>query len=116
LGIQVVVDDFGTGYSSLSYLSRFPVDGLKIDKSLMAALGRLERDTAIVTAVIGLAHALDLEAIGEGVEDERQLAALTELGCDLAQGFLLGRPEAGVLVTPPGGALTGPAPGPLAPR
>ncbi|MEL7209364.1 MAG: EAL domain-containing protein, partial [Actinomycetota bacterium] len=100
LGVQVVVDDFGTGFSSLSYLSRFPVDVLKIDKSLMAGLGRDERDTAIVTAVVGLAHTLGLEAIGEGVEDEHQFAALRALGCDQAQGFLFGRPKAGSEVTP----------------
>jgi diguanylate cyclase (GGDEF)-like protein/PAS domain S-box-containing protein len=100
LGVQVVVDDFGTGYSSLSYLSRFPVDVLKIDKSLMSGLGRHERDTAIVTAVVGLAHTLGLTAIGEGVEDQHQYDALRRLGCDQAQGFLLGRPRAGTEIHP----------------
>jgi diguanylate cyclase (GGDEF)-like protein/PAS domain S-box-containing protein len=99
LGVLVVVDDFGTGYSSLSYLSRFPVDVLKIDKSLMSGLGRDERDTAIVTAVVGLAHTLGLDAVGEGVEDARQLEALTALGCDHAQGYLLGRPRPGTEIT-----------------
>jgi diguanylate cyclase (GGDEF)-like protein len=109
LGVQVVVDDFGTGYSSLSYLSRFPVDVLKIDKSLMSGLGRDERDTAIVTAVVGLAHTLGLTAIGEGVEDQHQYDALRELGCDQAQGFHLGRPRAGTEIHPTGGRRPVPA-------
>ena len=100
LGVQVVVDDFGTGYSSLSYLSRFPVDVLKIDKSLVSGLGRDDRDTAIVTAVVGLAHNLGLTAIGEGVEDQQQYDALRELGCDQAQGFHLGRPRLGTTIQP----------------
>ncbi len=88
LGITLVVDDFGTGYSSLVYLRRFPVDALKVDCSFVAGLGRTAEDTAIVVAVVGLARALGLASVGEGVETADQAARLLELGCDLAQGYL----------------------------
>ena len=94
LGIGLAIDDFGTGYSSLSYLTRFPVDSLKVDGSFVAALGRSGNDLAVVTAITNMAHALGLCVVAEGVETEAQLATLRELGCDLAQGYHLGRPSA----------------------
>lgn len=94
LGAGVVLDDFGTGHSSLQHLRRFPVAGLKIDGSFVAGLGADEGDTAIVAAVVSLAAALKIDAVAEGVETERQAAALRELGCPLAQGFLFGTPDA----------------------
>jgi EAL domain-containing protein (putative c-di-GMP-specific phosphodiesterase class I) len=94
-GIRVSLDDFGTGYSSLSYLSRFPVDLLKVDRSFVRGLGVDPTDTAIVRAVVTLAHNLGLRAVGEGVERTEHLDALRALDCDLAQGFLLGRPQPG---------------------
>ena len=92
LGVQLAIDDFGTGYSSLSYLKRFPVDSVKIDRAFIEGLGVNADDDAIVAGVIGLAHALRLAVVAEGVENDRQLAVLRELGCDVGQGYLFGRP------------------------
>jgi len=88
LGVGLVLDDFGTGYSSLAYLNRFPFDGLKIDRSFVEALGVEQERTAIVQAIIGMARALSLDVIAEGVENEAQLLELSRLGCDYAQGHL----------------------------
>jgi EAL domain-containing protein (putative c-di-GMP-specific phosphodiesterase class I) len=91
LGVRLVLDDFGTGYSSLAYLSRFPFDALKVDRSFIEGLGVERERTAIVNAVIGMARALSLDAIAEGVESEAQIAELRRLGCDYAQGHLFAR-------------------------
>ena len=88
LGVRLVLDDFGTGYSSLAYLNRFPFHALKIDCSFVDALGIEQEATAIVEAIIGMARALSLEVIAEGVENEVQLAELRRLECDYAQGHL----------------------------
>jgi diguanylate cyclase (GGDEF)-like protein/PAS domain S-box-containing protein len=106
LGVKLVVDDFGTGYSSFSYLRRFPVDVLKVDRSFVDGLGEGTDDTAIVTAIVSLAHTLGLQAVAEGVETPEQLAELRRVGCDLAQGYLFSRPGTGddmatLLATPP---------------
>ena len=92
LGIMVAIDDFGTGYSSLSYLKRFPVDTLKIDRAFIGGLGTDPEDEALVSGMIGLAHALGLAVVAEGVETERQVASLKKLGCGLAQGYHFYRP------------------------
>jgi diguanylate cyclase (GGDEF)-like protein/PAS domain S-box-containing protein len=86
IGVRLVLDDFGTGYSSLAYLNRFPFHALKIDRSFVDALGIEQERTAIVEAIIGMARALSLDVIAEGVESEIQLAELRRLGCDYAQG------------------------------
>ncbi len=86
IGVRLVLDDFGTGYSSLAYLNRFPFHALKIDRSFIDALGIEQERTGIVEAIIGMARALSLEVIAEGVESEVQLAELRRLGCDYAQG------------------------------
>jgi diguanylate cyclase (GGDEF)-like protein/PAS domain S-box-containing protein len=86
IGVRLVLDDFGTGYSSLAYLNRFPFHALKIDRSFVDALGIEQERTGIVEAIIGMARALSLEVIAEGVESEVQLAELRRLGCDYAQG------------------------------
>jgi diguanylate cyclase (GGDEF)-like protein/PAS domain S-box-containing protein len=91
LGVGLVLDDFGTGYSSLAYLNRFPFDALKIDRSFVDALGVEQERTAIVEAIIGMARALSLDVIAEGVENEAQLSELSRLGCDFAQGHLFSR-------------------------
>ncbi|WP_049822856.1 sensor domain-containing protein [Arthrobacter sp. H41] len=94
-GVHLAIDDFGTGYSSLSYLAQFPVDTIKIDGSFTAGLdddARRRESFAIVNAVIGLAHALKLRIIAEGIETTSQAQALHGLGCDYGQGYLLGRP------------------------
>ena len=92
LGVQIAVDDFGTGYSSLLYLRRFPVDILKVDRSFVAGLGASNADGAIVEGVVGLAHALGLQAIAEGVETRAQEFHLKALRCDMAQGYRWSEP------------------------
>ncbi len=91
-GVGLVLDDFGTGYSSLAYLNRFPFDALKVDRSFVDALGIEQERTAIVEAIIGMARALSLDVIAEGVENDAQLSELRRLGCDYAQGHLFSRP------------------------
>ncbi|MBV9756613.1 MAG: EAL domain-containing protein [Alphaproteobacteria bacterium] len=92
IGVQISLDDFGTGCSSLSYLWRFPFDRIKIDHAFVHALGNDARATSIVSAMLGLAHELKLGVTAEGVETAEQLQMLREIGCDQAQGYLLGRP------------------------
>ena len=92
LGIQLAIDDFGTGYSSLLYLKRFPIGILKIDRSFIDGLGIDREDEVIVKAVIGVARALGIALVAEGVETDRQLQILEDLGCDFVQGYGLGRP------------------------
>ena len=88
LGLEISIDDFGTGYSSLAYLKRFPIDALKIDRSFIAECPGNPEDAAIVTSIVSMARSLGLEVVAEGVENERQLEFLRELGCQEVQGFL----------------------------
>lgn len=93
-GISLSIDDFGTGYSSLAYLKSLPLSELKIDKRFIDGLGGLDRnDEAIVRAILGMAEALELCTVAEGVETEVQREWLREQGCQLLQGYLLARPE-----------------------
>ena len=89
MGIRVALDDFGTGYSSLSYLARFPLDTLKLDRALVRDLTTSPSARGVATAVISMAHALDLRVVAEGVDDPEQAAFLREHGCDEIQGFLV---------------------------
>jgi EAL domain-containing protein (putative c-di-GMP-specific phosphodiesterase class I) len=92
LGVSIAIDDFGTGYSSLAYLKRFPVDKVKIDRTFVAEAPIDHDQAAIVSAIVALAHALQIKVIGEGVESEQQRDLLRRVGCDYMQGFLLGKP------------------------
>ena len=94
VGVRLSIDDFGTGHASLTYLARFPVDQVKVDQSFVAGLGSDAGSAAIVGGVVGMAHTFDLRVIAEGVENETQLAALREMGCDAVQGYLLAVPMA----------------------
>ena len=92
LGVRIAVDDFGTGYSSLSYLQHLPIDVLKIDKSFVDGLGVGQDETSMAKVVLQIARTLQLAVVAEGVENCEQEQTLRELGCDFAQGFLLGKP------------------------
>ena len=92
MNVHLSVDDFGTGFSSLAYLRKFPVSSLKIDKSFVMNMAGDENDTAIVVSTIELAHNLGLSVVAEGVENEKVLGLLAKHGCDIAQGYYLGRP------------------------
>ena len=99
IGVSLSIDDFGTGYSNLAYLKRFPIDTLKIDQSFVRGMVSNAEEQAIAAAVIGLAHALRIRALAEGVETESQLKLLASMGCDAIQGYYFSRPlpEAQVL-------------------
>jgi diguanylate cyclase len=88
LGLHLGVDDFGTGYSSLTYLQRLPIEMMKVDRSFVAGLGTDHGDTAIVEAIVQLAHALGIVVVAEGVEEPAQLDRLRALACEYAQGHL----------------------------
>lgn len=94
LGVRLLIDDFGVAVSSFSAIQRLPrLNGIKIDSSFIAGLGRSSEDATGVAAIVGLAHGLDLTATAEGVETPEQLAELRELGCDRAQGYHFARPQ-----------------------
>jgi diguanylate cyclase (GGDEF)-like protein len=91
-GIRISIDDFGTGYSSMAYLKRLPVDELKVDRSFVAGMLKHADDEVIVRSVVDLGHNLGLTVVAEGVEDQDTQDALTEIGCDIVQGYYTGRP------------------------
>jgi diguanylate cyclase (GGDEF)-like protein len=95
LGVKLSLDDFGTGYSSLSYLKRFRFDVLKIDRSFVAGVPGDPDDVLLVKAILAMAKGFDLKVVAEGVENDDQLDFVAAQGCELAQGYLLGRPMTG---------------------
>jgi len=97
-GIHVAIDDFGTGYSSLTYLKRLPVNTLKIDRAFIDGLGTDTESTAIVEAIITLAHTLGLRVIAEGVETHAQAHQLRAMGCEFAQGYYFSRPQPAAII------------------
>jgi diguanylate cyclase (GGDEF)-like protein/PAS domain S-box-containing protein len=94
MGVRIALDDFGTGYSSLSYLRNLPIDVVKIDQSFVRFVETEPDDAALLGAIVSMAKVLNLEVVVEGVENEGQLALLSEIGCDEVQGFLLAAPTA----------------------
>jgi diguanylate cyclase (GGDEF)-like protein/PAS domain S-box-containing protein len=92
LGVGISMDDFGSGYSSLSYLQAFPFDKIKVDRAFVMNLGRNPQSAAIVRAVIGLGHGLEMSIVAEGVETQEQLSFLSDEGCDAVQGYFIGKP------------------------
>ncbi len=92
LGVRIAIDDFGTGYSSLAYLRELPVDALKIDRSFVSGPASSGDSAALVNTLVALGRTLQIETLGEGIEDESQLQRLLDANCELGQGFLLARP------------------------
>jgi diguanylate cyclase (GGDEF)-like protein len=100
LGVKLHVDDFGTGYSSLSQLQRMKMDVLKVDRSFTAELGRSKEGTVFFQAIVSMAHALGMEVVAEGVENEEQLAILRALNCNEVQGYFVARPQPAASIAP----------------
>src|SRR5450830_225109 len=92
LGVGISIDDFGTGYSSLLYLKRLPANELKIDRGFVRDLSSDNDDAAIISAIVALGRTLNLSIVAEGVETQEQKEFLTAIGCDVLQGYLIGRP------------------------
>lgn len=92
MGMSIAIDDFGTGFSSLSYLHRFPIDILKIDRSFTKQLSRYQQDSAIVNAIIMMAHSLQIRVVAEGVETKKQYQILEKQSCDFVQGYYVSKP------------------------
>ena len=92
LGVELSIDDFGTGYSSLSYLHRLPIDTLKIDRSFINLIGENTENTEIVRTIVLLAQNVGMGVVAEGIETQKQLRLLRELGCESGQGFMFSRP------------------------
>ncbi|WP_416896723.1 MAG: putative bifunctional diguanylate cyclase/phosphodiesterase [Minwuia sp.] len=92
LGVGISIDDFGTGYTCLSYIRRLPVSEIKVDKSFVLGMSQSPDDWVIVSSLIELGHNLGMSVVAEGVEDQRTLSALSEIGCDMGQGYFMSRP------------------------
>lgn len=110
LGVSIALDDFGTGYSALSYLTRFPVDTLKIDRSFIKDLPGDRSSAELVKAIVSLGHSLNMSLVAEGVETREQADHLEDLGCQLVQGYLYGKPVPHEAFSLLASAATRPAP------
>jgi diguanylate cyclase (GGDEF)-like protein len=99
LGIRFALDDFGTGYSALGYLTRFPVEIVKIDRTFVDAMTTDPRAARLVEGILAMTSGLGLQAVAEGIESKDQLDTLTRMGCQLGQGYLLGRPAPATTIT-----------------
>ena len=97
-GVLVTLDDFGTGFASLTHLKQFPVGHIKVDQSFVRNMEKDPDDAAIVAAVIGLGHSLDLQVTAEGIETRGQAEQLVRMGCDYAQGYLYAKPMIGARI------------------
>jgi EAL domain-containing protein (putative c-di-GMP-specific phosphodiesterase class I) len=95
IGVSLALRDFGSGAASFSRLRRLPIDAIKIHEDFVRALGESDEDASILGALVELGHALGLGVVADGVETEAQLEQLRELGCDAAQGDLIGPPVSG---------------------
>lgn len=91
-GFHIALDDFGTGFSSLNYLTRFEVDGFKIDRAFVQEILTNQRTQILVKSMLAMAHGLGMQTVVEGIETQEQLKALQESGCDIGQGYLFGKP------------------------
>src|SRR5207237_1376475 len=92
LGVNISIDDYGTGLSTLEYLKKIPASEIKIDQSFVKGIAENRSDRLMVQSTIGLAHSLGRKVVAEGVEHREILDLLIEMGCDIAQGFAIGRP------------------------
>jgi EAL domain-containing protein (putative c-di-GMP-specific phosphodiesterase class I) len=92
LGLRIALDDFGTGYSSLSYLHRFPIDILKIDRAFVQDINQNRKSMDVVRAIVSLAQTFHLDIVGEGVESDAEISALSGLGCGYGQGYFFSKP------------------------
>ena len=99
LGVRFALDDFGTGYSALGYLTRFPIDVVKIDRAFVDAMSTDPRAASLVKGILAMTSGLGLQTVAEGIESEDQLDSLTAMGCQLGQGYLLGRPAPATTIT-----------------
>jgi EAL domain-containing protein (putative c-di-GMP-specific phosphodiesterase class I) len=92
LGVKLSIDDFGTGFSSLTYMRRLPVSELKLDRTFLTGAPLDPRAVSVIRSTVDLAHSLGLRIVAEGIENLDALALVDDLGCDAAQGYLMGRP------------------------
>jgi EAL domain-containing protein (putative c-di-GMP-specific phosphodiesterase class I) len=92
MGVEISIDDFGTGYSALSYLQKYSFTKLKIDRSFIIDLATCKAEQSLVTAIVAMAKALNLQIVAEGIEDAEQLHFLSQLGCEYGQGYLFSKP------------------------